>query len=252
MSSLTPAQRCQSASCESWSCLEGISRSICKYIPLLYDVDALAHISPSFSPFRQSHFILSFYRCLSFPQLLFPCSKRRTLNSSSFPSSSSLIPHSSAGSCPVRAPLTLQDDSLQTMTEDMLVAFDVQLLCWPCEAKASPTHCLDTRVHILTCTHTHTKCLLCFEMPSERKKALMSTCFTLREFSPHEPLRSSLTFVKFRPVNWGDEAGDCQSTPYTWHPPMSQRHSENIYFYIVTTIQKNKNKEKQKFRHWND
>jgi len=43
--SSTPARCCRSASCESCSCLADISLSICKYLPLLHDVDPLAHVS---------------------------------------------------------------------------------------------------------------------------------------------------------------------------------------------------------------
>lgn len=88
--SLTPAQCCQSASCESCSCLEGISRSICKCIPLLYDVDSLAHISGRFLSDRQSEALGSIPPSIPiFPLIAFlhyiTCPPHRPHNSSSFP-----------------------------------------------------------------------------------------------------------------------------------------------------------------------
>ena len=61
--------------------------------------------------------------------------------------------------------------------------------------------------HTHTHTHTPVSCASrCHQREFVQRKALMSTSFTLRDFSPHEPtssLRSSsstsLTFLKFRP-----------------------------------------------------
>lgn len=71
-----------------------------------------------------------------------------------------------------------------------------------------------------------------------QKKALMSTSFTLKEFSPHEPtntLRSSnntlLTFLKFRPKSRGVQAGDLQLRRFTG--PVSGRHAGNIDIFHV-------------------
>ncbi len=66
-----------------------------------------------------------------------------------------------------------------------------------------------------------------------RKNTLMSTSFTLREFSPHEPvntLRSSsntsLTFLKLRPKTRGEQAGDLRQvqTPHVRQACREYRH----------------------------
>lgn len=93
--SLTPAQCCQSASCESWSCLKGISRSICKYVPFLYDVDSLAHVSGRLLSALQSEPLHCIPLSIPISSLIaflhnITCPRHGPYNSSPFPSSSLL------------------------------------------------------------------------------------------------------------------------------------------------------------------